>query len=172
MKRFLSLFLSIAIVFSSVNIVNAQENVDIKYITVQVEFSDNIGTTEDLQFMVIGDNVYANAEELGTRLGYQVSISDTNVVIANREKSDTVPYGMTVFYYDSTKISHMLFTKMADYEAAFESVKNEKGAWIPLEQSLLLLNSSMLIVDNTILIDMPSKNIIDIYMDILKDNQK
>ena len=66
----------------------------------------------------------------------------------------------------------MLFTKMADYEAAFESVKNEKGAWIPLEQSLLLLNSSMLIVDNTILIDMPSKNIIDIYMDILKDNQK
>ena len=172
MKRFLSLFLSIAIVFSSVNIVNAQENVDIKYITVQVEFSDNIGTTEDLQFMAIGNNVYANAEELGTRLGYQVSISDTNVVIANREKSGTVPYGMTVFYYDSTKISHMLFTKMADYEAAFESVKNEKGAWIPLEQSLLLLNSSMLIVDNTILIDMPSKNIIDIYMDILKENQK
>lgn len=43
--------------------------------------------------------------------------------------------------------------------------------WIPLEYSLLLLNSSMLVVDNTILIDMPSKNIIDIYMDVLKNNQ-
>lgn len=29
----------------------------------------------------------------------------------------------------------------------------------------------MLVVDNTILIDMPSKNIIDIYMDVLKNNQ-
>ena len=172
MKRFLSSLLSIVIVFSSVNIVNAQKDGDIQYTTVQVEFSDNMGTTEDLQVMVIGDNVYANAEELGARLGYQVIVSDTNVVIANTTKSDTVPYGMTVFYYDSTKIRHMLFTKMVDYEAAFESVKNEKGAWIPLEQSLLLLNSSMLMVDNTILIDMPSKNIIDIYVDILKENQK
>ena len=66
----------------------------------------------------------------------------------------------------------MLFTQMADsYEAPFETIKNENGVWIPLEYSLLLLNSSMLVVDNTILIDMPSKNIIDIYMDVLKNNQ-
>lgn len=64
----------------------------------------------------------------------------------------------------------MLFNKMVDYEAPFEIVKNEEGAWIPLEQSLLLLNSSMLIVDNVLIIDMPEKNIIDIYMDILKNN--
>ena len=66
----------------------------------------------------------------------------------------------------------MLLTQSADsYETPFEIIKNESGVWIPLEYSLLLLNSSMLVVDNTILIDMPSKNIIDIYMDVLKNNQ-
>lgn len=173
MKQIISLLLCITMLLSFVNVVLADEVKDDVYNTVSVEFSDNIGNLEKLQVMVKDDNVYANAEELGTRLGYDVSVSDEYVSIYNKETDENVPYGLTVFYYDSTKVGHMLFTQMVDsYEAPFETIENENGVWIPLEYSLLLLNSSMLVVDNTILIDMPSKNIIDIYMDVLKNFNK
>ena len=172
MRKIISLVLCIAMLISSSNIVLADESTEEAYHTVPVEFSDNIGNAETLQVMIKNDNVYANAEELGTRLGYEVGMSEEYVSIYNRDADEKVPYGLTVFYYDSTKVGHMLFTQMADsYEAPFETIKNENGVWIPLEYSLLLLNSSMLVVDNTILIDMPSKNIIDIYMDVLKNNR-
>lgn len=170
MKRLLSLILCVAVLVSTTVTAQAKEGEDEAYHTINVEFSDSDGAIETLQVMVKNDNVYANAEELGERLGYQVNISEEYVSICNKDENETVPYGLTVFYFNSTQISHMLFNKMVDYEAPFEIVKNEEGAWIPLEQSLLLLNSSMLIVDNVLIIDMPEKNIIDIYMDILKNN--
>lgn len=172
MRKIISLVLCVAMLISSVNVVFADEKEEEVYNVVSVEFSDNIGNLETLQVMVKDENVYANAEELVVRLGYDVSISDEYVSVYNKEASGNIPYGLTVFYYDSTTVSHMLFTQMVDtYEAPFETIRNEKGVWIPLEYSLLLLNSSMLIVENTILIDMPSKNVIDIYVDILKNNQ-
>lgn len=172
MKKIISFILCIAMLLSPVQIVFADENEEEFYNTVSVEFSDSIGNLETIEVMVKDDNVYANVEELAARLGYDVSISDKYVSVYNKEVSENIPYCLTVFYYDSTKVSHMLFSKMVDtYEAPCETLKNENGVWIPLEYSLLLLNSSMLIVENTILIDMPSKNVIDVYMDILKNNQ-
>ena len=38
---------------------------------------------------------------------------------------------LLLFYYDSTKVRHMLFNKMVDYEAPFKIVKNSDGVWIP-----------------------------------------
>lgn len=172
MKRFISLVLCIIILFTSTNLVRADENAEENYSTVSVEFSDNIGALETLQVMVKEKNVYANAEELGARLGYDVSISSEYATIFSKGADENVPYGITVFYYDSTRVDHMLFTKMVNsYEAPFEIIRNENGVWIPLEYSLLLLNGSMLIIDNVICIDVPSKTIIDIYTDILKNNQ-
>ena len=48
-----------------------------------------------------------------------------------------VPDGLTAFDYDSTKVRHMLFNKMVDYEAPFKIIKNSDGVWIPFEFSLL-----------------------------------
>lgn len=39
----------------------------------------------------------------------------------------------TPFYYDSTKVGHMLFNKMVDYEIPFETVKNADGKGIIIE---------------------------------------
>lgn len=171
MKRIISLLLCVTMLLSSTNRVFADEVQKDIYSTVSVEFSDNTGNLEKLQVMVKNDNVYANAEELATRLGYDVGVLEDHVTIYNKETDDNVPYGLTVFYYDSTKVKHMLFSQKVDiYEAPFQTIKNENGVWIPLEYALLLLNSSMLVVDNTILIDMPSKNIIDIYLDVANNS--
>lgn len=53
----------------------------------------------------------------------------------------------TPFYYDSTKVGHMLFNKIVDYEISFETVKNADGKGIIIEFSLLLLNSSDVALD-------------------------
>ena len=150
----------------------AKETTDISYNTLSVEFSDNLGTAEDLNVMVTEEHLYVDAEQLGDRLGYQVEVGNEYVAIYNKNFSNTVPYGLTTFYYDSTKVRHMLFNKMVDYEAPFKIVKNSDGVWIPFEFSLLLLNSSDVVLDNQVHIEMPQKNIVDIYMDILKNNDR
>ena len=172
MKRVISFFLCAIMLMSSTYTALAKETTDISYNTLSVEFSDNLGTTEELNVMMTDDNLYVDAEQLGDRLGYQAEVGNEYVAIYNKNFSNTVPYGLTTFYYDSTKVRHMLFNKMVDYEAPFKIVKNSDGVWIPFEFSLLLLNSSDVVLDNQVHIEMPQKNIIDIYMDILKNNDR
>ena len=173
MKKIISILLS-AIILLTTGTAYATEtkSADISYNILPVEFSDNLGTTENLDAMVDDGHLYVNAKQLGERLGYQVKAGDEYVAIFNKEFSNTVPYGITTFYYDSTKVGHMLFNKMVDYEAPFETVKNADGEWIPFEFSLLLLNSSDVVLDKKIHVDMPEKNIVDIYMDVLKNNDR
>ena len=173
MKKIISILLS-AIILLTTGTAYATEtkSADISYNTLLVEFSDNLGTTENLDVMVDDGHLYVNAKQLGERLGYQVKAGDEYVAVFNKEFSNTVPYGITTFYYDSTKVGHMLFNKMVDYEAPFKTVKNADGEWIPFEFSLLLLNSSDVVLDKKIHVDMPEKNIVDIYMDVLKNNDR
>ena len=172
MKRVISFFLCVIMLMLSTYTALAKETTDISYNTLSVEFSDNLGTTEELNVMVTEEHLYVDAEQLGDRLGYQVEVGNEYVAIYNKNFSNTVPYGLTTFYYDSTKVRHMLFNKMVDYEAPFKIVKNSDGVWIPFEFSLLLLNSSDVVLDNQVHIEMPQKNIVDIYMDILKNNDR
>mgnify|MGYP000207105264 FL=1 len=172
MKRVISFFLCAIMLMSSTYTALATETTDISYNTLSVEFSDNLGMTEELNVMMTDDHLYVDAEQLGDRLGYQAEVGNEYVAIYNKNFSNTVPYGLTTFYYDSTKVRHMLFNKMVDYEAPFKIVKNSDGVWIPFEFSLLLLNSSDVVLDNQVHIEMPQKNIIDIYMDILKNNDR
>ena len=173
MKKIISILLS-AIILLTTGTAYATEtkSADISYNTLPVEFSDKLGTTENLDAMVDDGHLYVNAKQLGERLGYQVKAGDEYVAVFNKEFSNTVPYGITTFYYDSTKVGHMLFNKMVDYEAPFKTVKNADGEWIPFEFSLLLLNSSDVVLDKKIHVDMPEKNIVDIYMDVLKNNER
>ena len=173
MKKIISILLSTIILLTTGTAYATEtKSADISYNTLPVEFSDNLGTTENLDAMVADGHLYVNAKQLGERLGYQVKAGDEYVAIFNKEFSNTVPYGITTFYYDSTKVGHRLFNKMVDYEAPFETVKNADGEWIPFEFSLLLLNSSDVVLDKKIHVDMPEKNIVDIYMDVLKNNDR
>lgn len=173
MKKIISILLSTIILLTTGTAYATEtKSADISYNTLPVEFSDNLGTTENLDAMVDDGHLYVNAKQLGERLGYQVKAGDEYVSVFNKEFSNTVPYGITTFYYDSTKVGHMLFNKMVDYEAPFKTVKNADGEWIPFEFSLLLLNSSDVLLDKKIHVDMPEKNIVDIYMDVLKNNDR
>ena len=170
MKRIVSALLSVVLVCSSpvFSIANETE----RYVTVSVEYSDNIGTTEQLELMVKNDQVYVNAEMLAARLGYLVASNENAVVIYNID-NDNLPNGFTWFFLDSKQVSQTVSSQIIDtYEAPFSSMKNEEGFWIPLEYSLLMLNSGMMILDDGLEIDVPQKDIIDIFYDIQKNGSR
>ena len=166
MKKIISLILGIIIIVSTC-LPSFAEGVNEGYYTIQVEYSDNIGHYEPLDVMIRNGNVFADAKMLAERLGYTFDENSEGIVIYNKDLSNGLPFGITQFRYDNKQVSHMLFNMMIDtYTAPFASVKNSEGCWIPLEYSLLLLNSGMMIAENALLIDIPSKRIIDYFYSI------
>lgn len=172
MRKTISLFLALVIMISmSVPTFAAKSSEE--YYTIQVEYSDNTGHIESLSVMIQNDNVFVDAKMLAERLGYTFGENDECAVIFNTDKSNDLPFGITQFKYNSTEVSHMLFNNMIDtYEAPFASIKNSEGSWIPFEYSLLLLNSGMMITDDAVLIDIPTKRIIDYFFDVAKSSTK
>lgn len=172
MKRIISLLLSVVMMISMTT-TSFAANTGKEYYTVQVEYSDNIGHQEGLDVMILNNNVFVDAKMLAERLGYTFGENGEGAVIYNKDTSNGLPFGITQFKYNSTQVSHMLFNNMIDtYEAPFASVKNSEGSWIPLEYSLLLINSGMMITDDALLIDIPTKRIIDYFYDIAKNSEK
>lgn len=172
MKRIISLLLAIVIMISMTT-TSFATNTDEEYYTIQVEYSDNIGHREDLDVMLLNNNVFVDAKMLAERLGYTFGENSEGAVIFNTDMSNGLPFGITRFKYNSTQVSHTLFINWVDtYEAPFASVKNSNGSWIPLEYSLLLINSGMMITDDALLIDIPTKKIIDYFYDIAKNSEK
>ena len=157
MKKMISLFLALVIMGSMAVPAFAAESSE-EYYTIPVEYSDNIGHQESLDVMIQNDNVFVDAKMLAERLGYTFGENGEIAMIFNKDMSDNLPFGITQFKYNSTQVSHMLFNKMIDtYEAPFASVKNSEGNWIPFGYSLVLLNSGMMITDDAVLIDIPTK---------------
>jgi hypothetical protein len=172
MKRLIAVVLSVCMLFTSVNTAFATETSDDEYYVALVEYSDNIGIGEELDVLIANDCVYANAETLGKRLGYQVIKKDDCITIYNTD-DETLPQGFTVFYYDSTKVEHTVFNmKMSSYESPAKCISNDKGVWIPLEYALLILNSGMMITDNTVCIDIPEPTVLDIYRELMSQSSE
>lgn len=172
MKKAISLFLVLVMMISMSVPAFAAESRE-EYYTIQVEYSDNIGHQESLDIMIQNDNVFVDAEMLAERLGYTFGENGESAVILNKDTSNNLPFGITQFKYNSTHVSHMLFNNMIDtYEAPFASVKNNEGSWIPFEYSLLLFNSGMMLTDDAVLIDIPTKRIIDYFYDVAKNSTK
>ncbi len=128
MKQVCCFFLVIIIFFSVLpSVILAQEQEE--YISVNVEYSDNIGTIEQLELMIKDNNIYVNAGKLSERFGYKFDVASNFVCIYNTVNED-LPYGKTYFFYEDTKVFQTVFTRLIDtYEAPFSSVKNDMGSW-------------------------------------------
>lgn len=156
------------IIFNNPIIIFAEKSDE--FTIVPVQYSDNIGRTEGLELMERNKKIYVNAEKLALRMGYQFKDNNDYITIYNDNRDNNLPIGITQFFLNSTQVKHTLFSQMIDkYEAPFPSIKNDKGSWIPMEYSLLILNSSMLILDGCIFIDIPCKSITDYFYDVIKN---
>ena len=169
MKKIIALFLCLFLVFNDAFLVRAEN--EEQYGTIQVEFSDKVGECELLHVMTKGNDLYVNAEELIPRLGYQLNTSHDEAITIYNSENKALPDKFVQLFYGDVKVRNKVFTEsIDDYEAPFASIRNEQGVWVPMAYVLTLLNSSMLTVEDTVVINMPEKNIVDIYMDIMKNN--
>lgn len=167
MKKIVCLFLTTLIIYCLFPVAISAEETEV-YKTIAVEYSDNRGKTEQLDVLIKDNNVYVNAETLSKRFGFACNVNNDSIVIKN-ESNSNFPTTYIIFSCNNTKIKKMLFTNFIDsYEAPFVSVINNKGAWIPFEYSLLIMNGGLLIVDNCLLIDIPQKTITDCFTEVMK----
>jgi hypothetical protein len=173
MKKVISFVLAVVLMLScNISAFAIEDFTNYKTVSMEVEFSDNVGKSEYLTFMLKDNNVYVLATELALRLGYTILVQDECVVIYN-DSSDVLPYGITVFLYNSTAVGHSIFSQMIDdYEAPFPSIKNGDDAWIPFEFSLMILGSSVSIIDNVLCIDIPEKSIVDVFYTVMKNRER
>lgn len=171
MKRIIGLLLVFVIIISSVPVSAAETSEE--YYAIPVEYSDNRGHEEYIDIMIKNNNVYVNAKMLAERMGYTYREGDEKIVFINSDPSNGLPVCLTIFSINSAKVEHrMLNSLFVSYEAPFATVKNDKGSWVPFEYSLLLINSGMMITDSAVLIDIPTKTIIDYYLDVMVNRQK
>lgn len=168
MKRLISILLCLTLLFLLCMPAQAEEP-EAKEVTVQVEYSDAVGTLEDLSLMVEGDKVYVSAKELAERLGYTVHVGDKGVTVINdTEKGRS--FSVTSFFFDDAHVSHSVFTRLLDtYEAPFPSIPNgEEDAWIPFRYALLIMGGSVAAIDGTLCIDIPELKIPDVFRLIIQ----
>lgn len=171
MRRLICLFLVLALVLSIVPATSATDTKE-EYFTVKVEYSDNIGQLENLSLMLKDNHVFVDAKMIAERFGYLYKEGDIAIAIYNPDSIEILPRKLIVFNFNSTQVSNLVLDTMIDsYVAPFESIKNSSGTWIPFEYSLLLMNSSMMLHDGMIFIDIPTKNITDSFIDIAKQMQ-
>ncbi len=165
MKRMIGLLLSVVLAcFYSFTVFSADQEEE--YVTVPVQSISPV-TDENLDLMIKNGNVYVNAEMLARRMCYRFSGNDEYISIYDTGENG-LPVRITQFFYDTARVKHRLFAQMTDvYEAPFPSIRNEKGFWIPLEYSLLILNCEYWISDKWIITDMPLKNIMDYFYEIM-----
>lgn len=169
MKKIIALFLCLFLIFNDTFLVRAKN--EEQYGTIQVEFSDKVGECEVLHVMTKGNDLYVNVEELIPRLGYQLNTSHDEAITIYNSENEALPDKFVQLFYGDVRVRNKIFTEIIDdYEAPFASIRNEQGVWAPMAYLLTLLNSSMFTVEDTVVINMPEKNIVDIYMDIMKNN--
>ena len=165
MRRFIGYTLSLIIMFTIITPAIAAET-ESEYYSIPIEYSDGIGSVEALEVLIHNGHVFVNAQMLAELLGYTFTDTSEGATIVNTDKTNGLPVILVHFKYNSNQVSYSLLNRVVTYEAPFESIKNDKASWIPLEYSLLLLQSGMMVVDDVLLIDTPTKRIINYFYDI------
>ncbi len=168
MKRMVCLALSVllALLYPVTGLSAGSE----EYITVPFLSLDMLNERE-LDLMIKNGDVYVDAEMLAGWLYFQFSGDDECIAIYDGETPE-LSVRSTRFYYDTAKVEHRLFSRMTDvYEAPFPSIRNDRGFWIPLEYSLLILNCLNWILEDAIIVDMPQKSMMDYFYErMIREN--
>lgn len=102
-----------------------------------------------------GQCVWVNGMDLAECLGYASKYQDEMFEVFNREEGKVV-----IFYTDSTKVETLLLCSTIEYEAPFETLYIDGKSWIPLDFATIMLDSSILIIDNKIYLQEPGINIL------------
>lgn len=168
MKKIFCLILTLTLLLNSF-VISCFASTE-EYKTINAEFSDKKDAVESLDVMVIDSNVYIEAHQLGERLGYEVKLTNNeNGVVIFADGKGNIPRTLAVFYFGSNEVEYLVLNSMKKYETPFNSIKNDKGIWIPFKYAILALNSSMLIINDVVTITMPQNTLLNTMLRVSQD---
>lgn len=174
LRDILSFFLIISILISFTTPVFATEFEETYYRTITVHYYGESDNDEQWDVMVKGKHVYIEASYLGTMLGYNckregdlVSIYPNNSFAESRLPPISVHYKInkSVVYYNP------LFGAEFKYDTPAPCIENEKGVWVPLAYTLVLLGGNSTFDNETLIITRPRDNVLSIAARIV-NNEK
>lgn len=145
MRKIISILLCIAMSISSFNVYADENKTDsIQYGIIKYEYGVSDGEINNLHVMVNEGNVYVDAEQLCSILGYDVVVGESNISIYNKDYV-FLPYISVMFTYNSTEVLYIprivgIYAGDLNYAAPCPAIKDGDIGWIPLEYSLLILN--------------------------------
>lgn len=172
MKKVICFLLALSVIFSNAMPVFAQEVDNPQYGVLNVEYSDALGNIEQLAVMVNDGYVYADAIALSERLGYrwQQSGDFFSIYTENNFFYPSAPLLAVHFHMNEAKVAYNpLFGAEFEYAAPAPCVANDRGVWVPLRYTLVVLGANSTIVEDTLLLQMPKNNVLSIAAMILNN---
>ena len=143
---------------------------DEEYYTIKTVVTD-YNKKQNLTLMTKDGHVYAEASGLAQLLGFTFGTNKDKFSIGNRE-DDNLPKINCYYTNNSDDVVRNVFLYHYTYKAPFECIINENGYWVPFEYTIYLMNSSLVILDDYVLLERPHKNCIDIMFDEVTNRKR
>jgi len=167
-RKTVSLILVISFAFSCLTFISHGQESE-NYGSIKVYYIENRKNSY-VDVMVRGDNVYVEAS-FYKQFGFEIVYGETAVVIGNNSEGD-IPTGALGFYYDSTECCRVNSAISKHFNAPFETIKSDEKAWIPFEYSMTMLNGSILLKNDTLMISAPRQSILDVMDFIAQESER
>lgn len=133
LKRILGIILIIIVLFESSPVL-AKETSEINYYT--IPYSTNSGKNGDLLVRVNKDKVWCTAQQLGSILGWNVTVGETGVTLKNENFNSQI-----IFTIKKNMVYKSWTTHVQEFKVPFECVKEQDKFWIPFDFGVIILDS-------------------------------
>lgn len=173
MKRIICILLAVSLLLSVAVPSFAAESEEPWFGSINVEYSDSYGSIEQLEVMVQDGHVYANAETLSSRLGYHCEYDETSLSIysyGDLFQEGALCLSLYFSFNDETVSYNPLIGVECRYTAPAPCIQNERGVWVPLRYTLVLLGGNSTLLGDVLLIQMPCNNVLSVAS-IISHNQ-
>lgn len=149
MKKLCCILLSLIIlVTTNMTLAFAADNSDVQFKTIRYTLASSEEKSGTMPVRVEQDHVYVDAEFIGALLGFTTAKNDKAILFENLERTKRV-----VFYLDSTKVIALTYLNAnLQYTSPCKTISENSQIWVPLEFALNILDSSLTIADDEILI--------------------
>lgn len=149
MKKLCCILLSLIIlVTTNMTVAFAADNSDVQSKTIRYTLASSEEKSGSMPVRIEQDHVYVDAEFIGALLGFTTAKNDKAILFENLERTKRV-----VFYLNSTKVIALTYLNAnLQYTSPCKTISENSQIWVPLEFALNILDSSLTIVDDEILI--------------------
>lgn len=169
-KKSICVLAIISILISFTTPVFATEPEETYYRTIDVHYYGESDNDEQWEVMVKGKHVYIEFSYLSTMLGYNckregdlVSIYPNNAFAESRLPPISVHYKIN----KSVVCYNPLFGAEFEYDTPAPCIENEKGVWVPLTYTLVLLGGNSTFDNDTLIITRPRDNVLSVAARIM-----